>query len=158
MKLLNEIVRWIVCYVILSICEWMKYSDYHITLTMWCDRNLARHLITPSLASMPILKHGNSLSLSQWLAFCDSHFPTASELSARLISVTWVWHSWWSHWWRHCFISHSDSHPALFCLFTMPCAIHYNFILNTQVQTAEFRKLHSTVTMANHESQTHHQS
>jgi len=42
-------------------------------------------------------------------------------------------------------------HPALFChTSTAPYVMHYNFMLNTQVQSAELRKLHNTVTMARH--------
>lgn len=42
-------------------------------------------------------------------------------------------------------------HPALFChTSTAPYVMHYNFMLNTQVQSAKLRKLHNTVTMARH--------
>ena len=42
-------------------------------------------------------------------------------------------------------------HPALFChTSTAPYVMHYNFMLNTQVQSAELRKLHNTVTMGRH--------
>ena len=62
--------RSIMCYVIRQILNRMQLNKklrLSHTLTTECDPNLARHLITPALASMPILKHGNYVS--QWLPF-----------------------------------------------------------------------------------------